>query len=59
MVSKLTFSIILIDLPNNSLYFTWYGNVFPHKIPEIVHLAAILYMLIRQPKTQNSACEPG
>ena len=56
-VEKLTFSTFMID--NNSLYFTWYGNAFTHKIPEIVNLAAILYMTIRQPKNQTSAWEPG
>ena len=58
MVLK-SFSTFFIYLPNNSLYCTWYGDVFPHTMPEVVNLAAILYMLIRQTKTQNSAWEPG
>ena len=54
-----TLMVVLKTVSNNSVYFTWYGNVFPNKMPEIVNLAAILYMLIRQPKTQNSVWEPG
>ena len=45
MVFKSYIATFLIGLPNNSVHFTWYGDVFPHKMPEIVNLAAILHML--------------
>ena len=50
MVLKTYFLNFFDRLPQKSLHFTWYGNVFHHNIPEMVNLAAILYIPIRQKK---------